>query len=39
LAALDPKADRLDHFLKTRRVHRVDVPHRAVLENWNDGPR
>lgn len=39
LAALDPAKDRLDRFLRSRRVHRVDVPHRAVLENWNDGPQ
>lgn len=39
LAALDPKAGRLDHFLKSRRVRHVEVPYPCVLENWNWGPR
>lgn len=37
LRALDPITGRLDAFLKTRRVHRVDVPQPCVLENWNSG--
>lgn len=37
LAALDPAKDRLDHWLRGRRVHRVEVPHACVVENWNAG--
>lgn len=37
LRALDANTGRLDAFLKSRRVHRVDVPHPCVLENWNEG--
>lgn len=38
LAALDPVKDRLDHFLKSRRIRHVEVPYPCVLENWNTRP-
>lgn len=37
LRGLDANTGRLDAFLKSRRVHRVDVPYPCVLENWNGG--
>lgn len=39
LAALDPAGDRLDHWLRGRRVHRVEVAQSCVVENWNEGPK
>ena len=39
LTALDPARDRLDHFLRGRRVHHDEVPHACVVENWNEGPK
>ncbi len=38
LAGLDPDADRLDHWLRERRVYRVDVDMPIVGENWNLSP-
>lgn len=38
LAALNPETDRLDHFLRGRRVHHIEVPYSCVTENWNGGP-
>lgn len=35
-AALDPRTSRLDHFLKTRNVERLEVAHAAIGENWNE---
>lgn len=35
LRALDASSGRLDVWLKTRRVTEVDVPFRAIHENWN----
>jgi CTP:molybdopterin cytidylyltransferase MocA len=35
LASLDPKSDRLDHWLRSRRTLRVPINERVVLENWN----
>lgn len=35
LAALDPAQDRLDEFLRSRRVAEVKTPDAAVLENRN----
>lgn len=37
LLALDPATERLDAFLRGRRVSRREVPHGCVLENWNEG--
>lgn len=37
LRSLDARTGRLDAFLKTRHVHRVDVPHPCILENLNEG--
>lgn len=37
LAALDPAKDRLDEWLRTRKVVRLDVPFACVRENWNAG--
>ena len=39
LRSLDSQTGRLDAFLKSRRVHRVDVPYSSVLENWNTGSK
>jgi CTP:molybdopterin cytidylyltransferase MocA len=35
LLALDPAKDRLDHFLRTRRVREVPVPYPCIHSNWN----
>jgi CTP:molybdopterin cytidylyltransferase MocA len=35
LAALDPANDRLDLWLKTRKVLRAEVPFPCARENWN----
>ncbi len=35
LAALDPVKDRLDLWLRGRRVARVEVPYPCIHENWN----
>lgn len=34
---LDENTHRLDHWLRSRKVVRVDVRNGAVLENWNKG--
>lgn len=39
LGALDPARDRLDVWLRGRRVKRVEVPYSCVVENWNGGAR
>ena len=36
---LDPARDRLDEWLKTRKVEAVEVPFACVLQNWNSVPR
>ncbi|MBI3547844.1 MAG: nucleotidyltransferase family protein [Elusimicrobia bacterium] len=37
LAEMDPAVDRLDAWLRTRRVDAVEVPFACILENWNAG--
>ena len=37
LAALDPGRDRLDHWLRARKVERVEVSFAVIHENWNEG--
>lgn len=37
LMRLDPRTDRLDHWLRTRRVARLPVDLGLVRENWNLG--
>ncbi|MFH2201548.1 MAG: nucleotidyltransferase family protein [Elusimicrobiota bacterium] len=37
LGALDPDNDRLDYWLRNRRVDRAAVPFAAIHENWNQG--
>ncbi|MDE2291022.1 MAG: nucleotidyltransferase family protein [Elusimicrobia bacterium] len=39
LAALDPERDRLDVWLRSRRVRRIEVPYPCAVENWNEGVR
>ena len=36
MLALDPQKDRLDAFLRTRRVEEVPVDFPCVIENWNE---
>jgi CTP:molybdopterin cytidylyltransferase MocA len=38
LGGLDAVRDRLDRWLATRSVLRVDVPFACIHENWNQGP-
>jgi molybdenum cofactor cytidylyltransferase len=38
LRGLDVVRDRLDRWLATRSVLRVDVPFPCIHENWNQGP-
>lgn len=35
ILALNPTQDRLDYWLRTRRISAVDLPYSCVLENWN----
>ncbi|MBI4669090.1 MAG: nucleotidyltransferase family protein [Elusimicrobia bacterium] len=35
LLALDPGKDRLDIWLKSQKIDRLEVPFPCVLENWN----
>ncbi len=38
IGKLDAATDRLDAWLRGRRVERLDVPWPCVVENWNGGP-
>lgn len=38
LLALDPTRDRLDHWLRTADVERVELPFACIHENWNAPP-
>ncbi len=37
LGALDPAVDRLDVWLRSRKVETLDVPFSCVTQNWNYG--
>jgi molybdenum cofactor cytidylyltransferase len=37
IAGLDPARDRLDAWLRGRRVREVETPRSCALENWNEG--
>jgi len=37
MAELDPAKHRLDHWLRARRVARVETDWPCVVENWNEG--
>ena len=39
LLALDAGTDRLDHWLRTASVERVELPFACIRENWNEPPR
>jgi len=37
LQKLDPRKDRLDHWLRQRQTIRLELTDKVILENWNQG--